>query len=196
MESSTPSSTSSVTFPVALSLSPWARLPGLSACHCSWLWFIARYIRAFSPFSPSLHLFLCPSISDFFFLKFYSCLSLSLIFFLSFSCVTLVFSSCCPTWDEVERFCDRKYRPAHQSGHSLSLDVSCFHRSDWWLFNKLRMHVFVSQFSSIPPCPIAACCIVLWRFLHPWSVIKRSILQEWYVDIWMSSVMKAWQRRA
>lgn len=85
-----PSSTTSVTFLVALSLSPQSRLPGLSACHCSWLWFIARYIRAFSPSLPSLCLFIPPFqtlFSHFCLLPLCSCLlSLSFIFvFVSFA---------------------------------------------------------------------------------------------------------------
>ncbi len=48
---------SSVTFPAALSLSPQSRLPELLVCHCSWLRFTARYIRATSPLSLSLSSF-------------------------------------------------------------------------------------------------------------------------------------------
>lgn len=82
-----PSSTSSVTFPVALSLSSWSRLPGLSACHCSWLWFIARSIRLFSP--------LCCSLPLHFKLSFFIFVFLLFPFFpVSFSHVILSCFSC------------------------------------------------------------------------------------------------------
>lgn len=59
-----PSCASSVTFAVALSSSPCSCLPGFSACHCSWRWFIATSIRALSPSSPSAVAVLCPSFSS------------------------------------------------------------------------------------------------------------------------------------